>query len=210
VIIYLICSLLPLLIAPSIIFAAYVLIMEDDEDNVTPPNSGGSSFFLNTPTPQTPRVRIPVPSELDKQKIPGTSDWLAIYDPRYKPQFQTWLNKTEWGLAEASLSKEYLSKISWDLTERDLSSNYGWEHFHQGALITDGFPKVMCKRCSRVVNHPRAKKKGSLYVYGISMLKTHLQTQPCKIAAERSGLQQLVMEDIGNRSRIVSNLNCYS
>lgn len=29
-----------------------------------------------------------------------------------------------------------------------------WKHFHQVAAISDGTPKVMCKTCNHILNHP--------------------------------------------------------
>lgn len=50
-----------------------------------------------------------------------------------------------------------------------------WEHFHQVASIQDGSPKVMCKICGQIPNHPANGHRGTS-----SMNKHFLQGVNCQ------------------------------
>ncbi|CEJ62588.1 hypothetical protein PMG11_11085 [Penicillium brasilianum] len=73
------------------------------------------------------------------------------------------------------------SKIHWDSSHQsDI-----WSHFHQVAHGTDGSPKVMCKRCGQILEHPYSLSKGADgkdQRHGLSTMKRHLTTAGCQKA----------------------------
>ncbi|KAJ5853100.1 hypothetical protein N7534_005643 [Penicillium rubens] len=73
--------------------------------------------------------------------------------------------------------------IPWDATHQSTT----WNDFHQVANISDGAPKVMCKRCGQILEHPnfvRETKDGRKPRQGTSTMKTHLKTAACVKASQ--------------------------
>jgi hypothetical protein len=67
------------------------------------------------------------------------------------------------------------SKILWD-------SNHNlniWENFDQVAHSKDGAPKVMCRLCSRILEHPYSPTPNQKGYHGTSTMQKHLKTAAC-------------------------------
>jgi hypothetical protein len=87
---------------------------------------------------------------------------------------QEWV---EWWLQTDYGSK---GKVAWDSNHL---SNV-WNHFVQVAYSNEGSPKVMCKYCSAILEHPYAARKdanGKDARHGKTMTR-HLGTSACKRA----------------------------
>ncbi|KAJ9482200.1 hypothetical protein VN97_g11237 [Penicillium thymicola] len=85
----------------------------------------------------------------------------------------------EWWLQTDYGSK---SKISWD--SNHLSDV--WKHYVQVAHSVDGAAKVMCERCSAILEHPYTIKKdinGKDGHHGTTTMTRHLKTSSCVRAA---------------------------
>ena len=67
-----------------------------------------------------------------------------------------------------------------------------WKHFHQVASIQDGSPKVMCKICDQILNHPANGHRGTS-----SMNKHFSQGVNCRRVAPRSqDIRRLMQEGV--------------
>jgi hypothetical protein len=60
-----------------------------------------------------------------------------------------------------------------------------WKDFEQVAQITDGSPKIMCKRCCKILEHPQTPLQGGKGLHGTSTMIKHLKTGGCKRIATK-------------------------
>ena len=101
-----------------------------------------------------------------------------LYDRMNHQEWVEWWLQTDYG------SK---GKVAWHSNHL----SHVWEHFTQVAHSSDGSPKVMCKHCSAILEHPYAAKKdvnGKDARHGTTTMTRHLRTSACKRAV--SGDQQ--------------------
>lgn len=109
------------------------------------------------------------------------------------------MNHSEW--VDWWLQTDFGSKtkISWD--SNHLSDV--WKQFAQVAHSADGAPKVMCKRCSAILEHPYTIKKdanGRDGRHGLTTMTRHIKTSACKKAAgthqQRGGLNKFLQATV--------------
>jgi hypothetical protein len=92
----------------------------------------------------------------------------VLYDNMAHSDWVEWWLQTDFGKK---------SKICWDSTH----SSETWKQFSQVANITDGAPKVMCKQCSAILEHPQLKIYPSrTSCNGTSTMAKHLKSSACK------------------------------
>ena len=89
------------------------------------------------------------------------------------------MSNTEW--VDWWLQTDYgrRSKIKWDSTRHTAI----WEYFDQVAHSTDGAPKVMCRRCAKILEHPytmHTNAEGKEQYHGTSTMTKHLKTISCR------------------------------
>jgi hypothetical protein len=104
---------------------------------------------------------------------PNRKKAFLLYDTMVHSDFVEWWLQTDYG------SRPQADKFGWDTHGRNDSI---WSHFHQVAHSTDGAPKVMCKRCDRVLEHPyslRLVGNGRPTYQGTSTMAKHLRTNAC-------------------------------
>ncbi|KAJ5740168.1 hypothetical protein N7493_000040 [Penicillium malachiteum] len=88
-----------------------------------------------------------------------------LYDMAMHTEWVEWWLQTDYGRQ---------SKIHWEAARQAPI----WENFDQVAQIIDGAPKVMCKRCNRVLEHASSTCQNGYQ--GTSSMAKHLKTIVCK------------------------------
>lgn len=114
-----------------------------------------------------PSIPLIAPSTFERGRL------YILYNEMSHSDWVEWWLQTDYG------SK---SKISWD--SNHLSDV--WKHYVQVAYSVDGAAKVMCKRCSAILEHPYTIKKdinGKDGRHGTTTMTRHLKTSSCVRAA---------------------------
>lgn len=116
-----------------------------------------------------------------------------LYNAMNHNEWVKWWLETDYGL--------HNHKIAWD--SRHGSAAETWKEFDQVAHAETGSPKVICKRCDAVLEHPYAIKKddsgtgtGKAARHGTTTITRHLQTSGCRRTAsgrrQREGLTRFL------------------
>jgi hypothetical protein len=100
----------------------------------------------------------------------------VLYDVMEHTEWVDWWLQTDYGGK---------SKIHWD-TARQATI---WSSFHQVAQITDGAPKVMCKRCEKILEHPHSIGPGQRGYQGTSTMAKHLKSASCQRSTGRKNAE---------------------
>jgi hypothetical protein len=115
-----------------------------------------------------PAIPLTIPSILERVG-PDRRKAYILYNEMSHNEYVEWWLQTDYGTK---------SKINWD--SNHLSDI--WKHFDQVAHSVDSAPKVMCKRCCQILEHPYSKKKdgkGRDTGHGLSTIIRHLKTASC-------------------------------
>jgi hypothetical protein len=121
-----------------------------------------------------PQPRLLIPS-LFKRVGPDRRKAYVLYDNMMNTEWVEWWLETDCGKT---------SKINWDANHQSTI----WKEFYQVANSSDGAPKVMCKRCGLILEHPSSLlRPGGKTRHGTSSLIRHRTTAACLKAA--SGAQ---------------------
>jgi hypothetical protein len=136
-----------------------------------------------------PAVPPTVPSILERVG-PDRRKAYTLYNEMAHNEFVEWWLQTDYGTR---------SKINWD--SNHLSDI--WRHFDQVAHNVDGAPKVMCKRCGQILEHPYSKnkdRKGRDTGHGLSTMTRHLKTASClRSDSRRKGEIFFLTDDWGKK-----------
>jgi len=142
----------------------------DNPDNlqVIQPDDLTSNPSFNQQTSQSiansdfiyPSRVAPIPPSLERICPDRTSAYL-VYSNMTKDDFVNWWLQTDFGQKKP---------IRWDARQQ----SDVWKHFDQVAKASDGMPKVMCKRCKKVLDHPQQHGNGTT-----AMIK-HLKGIGCR------------------------------
>lgn len=143
------------------------------------PIEGSESDFVRPSNPSFPASFTRVG--------PGRTKDFLLYDNMAHTDWVDWWLQTDFGQK---------SNLKWD-TNRNADI---WTHFDQVASHKDGAPKVMCKRCTRILEHPAATLPNGKTLYGTSTMSKHIKTSACQKAKANS------KEDI---SRFLKAKVCY-
>jgi hypothetical protein len=155
------------------------------------PEPSGSQQTINSLHSDFLRPTLPpiVPSSFtyvgpDRRKA------YVLYDRMSHNDWVEWWLQTDYGGK---------SNIHWDSNHQ----SDAWNYFDQVAHSTNGAPKVMCKRCGVVLEHPNSLVSGSKgQRQGTSTMTKHLKTASCKRALKgpkaeiRRFLQKVVSSSI--------------
>lgn len=95
-----------------------------------------NSDFVRPPIPP-----LPIPPSLQRICLDRNNAYL-VYSDMSKDDFVSWWLQTDFGKQK---------RIRWDARQQ---SNV-WKHFDQVAKTIDGVPKVMCKQCKKMLDHPQ-------------------------------------------------------
>jgi hypothetical protein len=118
-------------------------------------NSVSEVDFLRSQTPPL------IPSSLDRVG-PDRRKLFVLYTDMANDEFVKWWLQTDFGKKK---------RIRWE-TSRHQSDI--WQYFEQVAASGDGAPKIMCKRCHKVLEHPQISRNGT------STMRTHIKGVTCQ------------------------------
>lgn len=125
------------------------------------------SDFLRPQPPQS------IPSSFQRVGPNRRKDYV-LYNNIMHSEWVDWWLETDCGK---------ISKIRWDAAHQSEC----WKEFDQVADATTGQPKVMCRRCGIILEHPSSLlRPGGKTRYGTSTLMKHLQTNGCQKRAKNS------------------------
>jgi hypothetical protein len=99
----------------------------------------------------------------------------------YQESFQIWHQTTKWSRDQERLpiGTSTRRRILWGKSRKTI----GWQHFDEGALASNGDPKLICQRCSGIVKHPNDG-------VGTSGMDSHLKSSGCRSTAKFRGLPE--------------------
>jgi hypothetical protein len=117
-----------------------------------------------------PSNLLPIPSSLTRVG-PNRRKAYVLYDDMAYKEWVDWWLQTDYGQK---------SKLSWDSNR---NSNI-WSNFDQVACTKDGAPKVMCKRCLKILEHPHSLSPSGKGYHGTSTMLKHLKTAGCRKAQQ--------------------------
>src|SRR5271156_4146061 len=127
----------------------------------------------STPNPEF-RQPLIIPSSLERVG-PKRVKQYVLYKAMNRQDFIEWWIQTQHGGELNKLNTEEKEKVKWD---GDGLSSDVWQHFHQVAHKNTGEPKVMCKRCGKILNHPHSSG------HGTNAMKRHWEkTKACNKAS---------------------------
>lgn len=113
----------------------------------------------------------------------GVDNTCYRFETNCQDEFIAWHSTTEWFQKQDELAPKKRKIIRWGKKRNAL----GWQHFDEGALLSDGSPKAVCMRCHKVIKHPT--------INGTTGMDAHLATKDCQNTARSRGLHQLsIME----------------
>lgn len=115
--------------------------------------------FLRPPPPPV------IPSCL-RRIGPDRTKAYVLYDIMFHTNWVDWWLETDFGKK---------SKIRWDSNHQAVT----WSHYDQVAHGSDGAPKIMCKRCGQILEHPYTLRQGTTQRQGTSTMAKHLKTTTC-------------------------------
>lgn len=136
--------------------------------------------------PFVPSSVAPDPPERFQRVGPGRRGQFFLYNVMNHTDWVDWWLETDYGSNN--------SKIAWESQHGSASET--WKQLEQVAHTGNGSPKVMCKRCDAILEHPYATKKdanGKIGRHGTTTTTCHLQTLACQKATgvrqQRRGLR---------------------
>ena len=160
----------------------------------------GDSLDQSSILPNDAFSDLPNSQQTESQTIPSSLErvgnrmksWVR-YTNMTKDDFVNWWLNTQYG------SKLEAKRVSWD--RKSYSSDI-WAHFDQIAHSSTGQPKVICKQCSKILDHPTYTTNGT------NALRRHWKKGNCKPAAEQSNIQQLIQQIVSyNQSKVRTKAN---
>lgn len=134
---------------------------------------------------------LPVPTSLQRA-CPDRITTYVIYSEMAKDDFVSWWLQTDYGRKK---------QIRWNARQQ----SDVWKNFDQVANAKDGTPRVMCKRCKKVLDHPQQHRNGN----GTSAMIKHLKGIGCR-GSQSSGIKQFLQEVISIPEDIYYLANIYS
>lgn len=141
------------------------------------------SDFIRPPQP-------PVIPDTLQRVGPHRRKAYILYSEMSKDDFVSWWLKTDFGRKQ---------RMRWDGKHQSDS----WKHFSQVADVKTGEPKVMCNRCSKILDHPQSSR------HGTSTMNKHLSGINCRNSVSRAatqpGIQRLMRDTVWNFNHNSSN-----
>lgn len=136
-----------------------------NSDSIDPPLSDCFSA-LPSRAPESQSTAPVVPHVLPPsiRRVGDRRKEWALWTEMTKTEFIEW-----WLTTQYATDMSNPGQINWDGTGQ---SSKAWEFFDQVAYITSGQPKVLCRRCGDVLQHP--------WRHGLSGMGRHLKKDICK------------------------------
>jgi hypothetical protein len=122
------------------------------------------------PLPPPPPVP-PVPLTLQRVGLDRQKTYV-LFMAETKKDFMDWWFQTQIGATEP-----VQKKIHWDGSRHHSEI---WSHFEQVAHYITGEPKVMCKRCRKLLDHPNHTSNGT------NSIRRHWSRNTCQKTAQAS------------------------
>lgn len=116
-----------------------------------------------------------VPTASDELPRGGSHNECYKWSTNHVDAFETWWKETQWFQTNQANRK---SVPNWGSSKNAAN----WDHFEEGALRSTGEPKIICKRCDKVIAHT--------FRIGTSAMSSHIQTAGCMKVAKGKGLKQ--------------------
>lgn len=125
----------------------------------------------------------------------GSGGICFAYTIPTQDEFKNWHSTTSWFKANDSIPHESNNyrKIRWGKNRNAI----GWTNFEEGALSSDGTPKLICKRCYAIIKHPN--DGGST-----TGMDVHVKSKACLKTSHSRGLPKLMNMD-GWRATVILN-----
>ena len=158
----------------------------ENEQLATISEPSTSQLAINSFDPEFLRPPIPllVPEGLTRVG-PDRRKAFVLYNEMVDKEFMDWWIRTQHGGPSNT-------KIRWDSKHQSKS----WDEFDQVAHSSDGAPKVMCKRCGAILEHPQSLSSGTTARQGTSTMGKHLKGTGCTKAArhrtQKSGITRFI------------------
>lgn len=111
-----------------------------------------------------------------------------MYESNLEREFLGWWEDTEYG---HKLKGDGQSQIKWSTESRHADV---WKHFDQVADIDSGRPRVLCKACLTLLDHPQHKN------HGTSAMSRHQKSNACRKGKKRGSHQTLISDSLQNNS----------
>jgi hypothetical protein len=141
-----------------------------------------TSSSQTTSLSQTSPSHSEIPAGLELVSRSGGKDKFILYPLTDDAVFQIWWNQTPHG----RLLKQQGRKQKWGESRRNSS---WWTHFAEGATFPQGRPKIRCKYCSRLLEHPYVKNTGT------TAMKNHLKSINCSYRnVQNNNVKELLMQ----------------
>lgn len=154
----------------------------------SPEPSGSYQTLLSTGTPS---LALPDSIPYTLQRVGDRRKTWVLYTEMTSAEFLNWWFDTQFGAAD-----DEKKKMHWD--GRGHHSDI-WVHFEQVAHYITGEPKVMCKRCEKILDHPNHTLNGT------NALRRHLKTELCRKgrqAAKQLSIQRLMEQAVLTPTKI--------
>lgn len=151
-----------------------------------------------------PSLPPAIPSSLQRIGSSSKKPWV-LYDEMAHNDWVSWWLETDFGKK---------SNIKWSSSH----SSDIWENFLQIANSSNGAPKVMCKRCGGILEHPYSQTNGKKTnqtsvegsnakknIQGLSTMSKHLKTASCLKArpARKSDITKFLVKAVGFPSILI-------
>lgn len=181
-------NIVPLIPTPTETFSASYL----DSDSVTPftPDPQFSQQSFTSVTGSDLIQPSSVPLSLTRVR-PNRLIEYVLYTDINKGVFVEWWLQT-------TVGKRLEGKtFNWDRTRH---SSEVWKHFDQIACTGDGLPKVNCRQCGKILNHPGHTKAGT------NSMGRHWRGEKCRRAAKQTkqpDIRQLIRIVVGKLRHIL-------
>lgn len=176
--------------------------LSSDNVQILTPDPSISQRTEESSDPEFLQPSLPpaIPPSLDRVGSDHRKLWI-LYKEMVHNDWVSWWLETDFGKK---------SNIKWSSSH----SSPVWDNFHQVAHSSNGAPKVMCKRCGAILEHPytevEGKKKGKPTVddagpktkkniHGLGAMTKHPHTVSCLKAgpAGKSDIKKFLVKAVG-------------
>lgn len=142
-----------------------------------------------TSAPESDFVQPPiVPGSLQRVGPDRKKTWI-LYSEMSKDEFVEWWLRTTHGSEHGDKKK-----FNWN---RSGHLSDVWNHFDQVAHHTTGLPKVMCRRCGKILDHP------SYTAHGTNSMGRHWKGEKCRRSANQASKQPNIRSLMQDTVRIL-------
>ncbi len=135
------------------------------------------SQYLTQDRPSTHELTISL------QKV-GQNKECYLWQVDKNKEFMAWWEKTGWYFSNNPADEKMKYSIRWGSKKTATV----WNFFDEGALVSNGGPRVICQRCLAVLKH-------SSMGIGTKPMDVHLDSKECRKRSKAKGLEQLSIRE---------------